>query len=246
MKLITESEKRRILKLHESFGYKEILNEMVTPESLKEKYVETGRVSEDTFNEILDISNNKINYAAWLTKMVADKIIKDEDVYKYKEYLNLFNKYKQHFPIKDINQIKNSFELKEFLNLIIKMRERNVNIDNKDNSKNYVSPNDIQHLENVGINYLGIVDKYQVFEVPKELNNNKDAWETYRAILGKCAGREQGAEIDICTIANFDHFNTYTRNGPLFVMFNMSDRQSPYQFSYENNEFMDKNNNPVF
>ena len=246
MKLITESEKRRILKLHESFGYKEILNEMVTPESLKEKYVDTGRVSEDTFNEIFDISNNKINYAAWLTKMVADKIIKAEDVYKFKEYLKIFNKYKQHFPIKDINQIKNSFELKEFLNLIIKMRERDIKVDNKDNSKNYVSPNDIQHLENVGINYLGIVDNYQVFEVPTELTKNKDAWNTYRNILGKCAGREQGAVIDICTFANFNHFNSYTTDGPLFVMFNMSDPQSPYQFSYESNQFMDKNDTPLF
>lgn len=244
MKLITESEKNRILKLHESFGYKEILNEMVTPESLKEKYVDTGRVSEETFNEILDVSNNKINYAAWLVKMVAQKIIKAEDVYKFKDYLNQFNEFKQHFPVKDINQIKTSADLQEFITIAIKMRERNVKHDNKDSSKNYVSPSEIQHLENIGVKYMGIVDGYQAFDVPQGLNEK--SWKVYQEKLGKCSGRETGAKIDLCTFGSYNHYLGNTENGPLFVFFNMGDPQSPYQFSYETNQFMDKNNIPLF
>jgi hypothetical protein len=243
--IIIESERERILKLHESFGYKTLLNEEITPEILKQKYVDTERVSPETFDEIMSVSNNKINYAAWLTKMVAEKIIKAEDVYKYKDYIEIFNKFKQHFPIKDINQIKSSFDLKEFLTMVIKMRERKVKTDDSSvNPKNYLSPNDIQKLENVGIKYMGIVDGYQAFEVPQNLD--KEQWKVYRDILGQCAGREQGAIIDICTFGSYDHYVSNTEEGPLFVFFNLGDPQSPYQFSYETNQFMDKNDNSLF
>ena len=244
--LIIESERERILKLHESFGYKLLVNEAITPESLKEKYVDTERVSPETFDEIMSVSGNKINYAAWLTKLVGEKIIKSEDVYKYKDYFDIFNKFKQHFPIKDINQIKSSFDLKEFLTMVVKMRERKVNINDTDdfNPKNYISPNDIQNLENVGIEYMGMVDGYQAFEVPQNLD--KEQWKVYREILGQCAGREQGAIIDICTFGTYGHYEENTKEGPLFVFFNLGDPQSPYQFSYETNQFMDKNDNALF
>lgn len=245
--LISESEKQRILKLHESFGYKSILNEEITPEILKQKYVETGRVTPDTYDEIMSVSKNKINYAAWLTKMVAEEYVKPEDVYKYEDYFEIFNKLKRHFPIKDINQIKTRHDLQEFLTVVVKMRERDVKTDSESkNSEDYISQNEIQRLENAGIKFMGMVDGYQVFEVPSDLNNNEQAWKTYRDILGRCKGRAEGAKIDICTFVNFSHFNTYTADGPLFVIFNMGDPKSPYQFSYETNQFMDKNDNPLF
>jgi hypothetical protein len=243
--IILESEKDRILKLHESFGYKQLMNEAITPDMLKTKYVDTERVSPETFDEIMVVSNNKINYAAWLTKMVADKIVKSEDVYKYKEYFNIYNTYKQHFPIKDINQIRSSFDLQEFITIAIKMRERDVKIDDSgDKSKNYISVNDIQHLENIGAEYMGMVDGYQAFEIPQNLD--EDSWKIYRDILGKCAGREQGAKIEICTFGSYHHYKSNTAEGPLFVFFNMSDPKSPYQFSYETNQFMDKDDTPLF
>lgn len=243
--IIQESEKERILRLHESFGYKQLINEVITPDSLREKYVDTNRVSSKTFDEIMEVSNNKINYAAWLIKMVAEKIIKSEDVYKYKEYFSLYNKHKQHFPIKDINQIKNRFDLQEFITIAIKMRERNVKIDNSENnSKNYISVNDIQHLENIGGKFMGMVDGYQAFEIPSGLDT--ESWKVYRDILGKCGGREQGAKIEICTFGSYDHYQINTQEGPLFVFFNMGDPKSPYQFSYETNQFMDKDDTPLF
>jgi hypothetical protein len=244
--IIIESERERILKLHESFGYKSLMNEAITPESLKEKYVKTDRVSPETFDEIMSVSGNKINFAAWLTKMVAEHIIEAEDVYKYDEYFKIFNDNKQHFPIKDINQIKSSFDLKEFLTMVIKMRERNVKLDDSDlgNSKNYISPNEIQKIENVGLEYMGMVDGYQAFEVPSGLSDKE--WKVYQQILGRCAGRDQGAKIDLCTFGSYEHYQGNTKEGPLFVFFNLGDPQSPYQFSYETNQFMDKNNQPLF
>jgi hypothetical protein len=182
--------------------------------------------------------------------MVAENNILPEDVYKYKEYIQIFNKFKKYFPIKDINQINNKKEQQEWLNMVIKMRERGVTKSDENNNvqnpKNYVTPNEIQRLENVGIEYMGMVDGYQSFEIPKSLGGNEVAWKTYKDILGKCQGREQGAKIDICTIASFKHFNDNISSGSLFLFFNLSDKQSPYQFSYETNQFMDKNDNPLF
>lgn len=248
--ILTEEERNQIRNLHKTYSFESILIESLTPEILKQKYVETGKVLKDTFDEIMDVSNNKINYASWLTKMVANDNILPEDVYKYKEYLKIFNQFKKHFPIKDINQINTDKELKEWLSIVIKMRERDV-LKSNDNdvskdTKNYVTPNDIQKLEDVGIEYMGMVDGYQAFEIPKSLSDNEEAWKRYRDILGRCQGREQGAKIDICTIASFAMFRHYTKKGPLFLFFNMGDKQSPYQFSYEYNQFMDKNDKSLF
>ena len=212
--IITENEREQIKKLHKTYSFGSILTEAVTPEILKQKYVETGKVLMKTFKEIMDVSDNKINYALWLTKMVAENNILPEDVYKYKEYIQIFNKFKKYFPIKDINQINNKKEQQEWLN--------------------------------VGIEYMGMVDGYQAFEIPKKLGGNEVAWKTYKDILGKCQGREQGEKIDICTIGTFEHFNHEISKGPLFLFFNLNDKKSPYQFNYESNQFKDKNDNPIF
>jgi hypothetical protein len=248
--IITENEREQIKKLHKTYSFGSILTEAVTPEILQQKYVETGKVLMKTFKEIMDVSDNKINYALWLTKMVAENNISPKDVYKYKEYIQIFNKFKKYFPIKDINQINNKKELQEWLNMVIKMREREVTKSDGNNnvqdSKNYVTPNNIQRLENVGIKYMGMVDGYQAFEIPKSLYHNEVAWRTYKNILGKCQGREQGEKIDICTIADFELFNDEISRGSLFLFFNLGDKLSPYQFSYETNQFKDKNDNPLF
>lgn len=250
LNILTKNEREQIKKLHKTYSFGSILTEEVTPEILLQKYVETGKVLMKTFKEIMDVSNNKINYALWLTKMVAENNILPEDVYKYKEYIQIFNKFKKYFPIKDINQINNKKEQQEWLNMVIKMRERGVTKSDENNNvqdtKNYVTPNDIQKLENVGIEYMGTVDGYQAFEIPKSLEGDEVAWKTYRDILGKCQGREQGEKIDICTIGTFEHFNHEISKGPLFLFFNLNDKKSPYQFNYESNQFKDKNDNPLF
>ena len=110
----------------------------------------------------MNVSNNKINYAFWLTKMVADNNILPEDVYKYKEYLKIFNQSKQNFPIKDINQINTDKELRDWLDIVFKIRERSVlksgnNDDKSFDPKNYVTPSDIQKLEDVRIEYMGMI-----------------------------------------------------------------------------------------
>lgn len=241
--LITENEKNRIRNLHKNYSFGSLLNEVITPDILKQKYVDNGKVLLDTFEEIMNVSNNKINYAGWLTKMVANDIILPEDVYKYDEYFKIFNQSKQHFQIKDINQIKTNQELEEWLSQVFKFKERDVTkSDPKISPKNYVSSNDIKNLEDVGIEYMGMVNGYQAFKIPSSQSFNENTWKAYRDILGKCQGREQGEKIELCTVADFKSFSTHTSRGPLFLFFNMGDKKSPYQFSYHDIEFKDKDN----
>lgn len=42
-------------------------------------------------------------------------------------------------------------------------------------------------------------------------------------------------------MASQKHFDDYLSSGPYYVFFNLNDPKSPYQFHYESNQFMDKN-----
>ena len=185
-----------------------VLSEQYTEDELKTKYVDSGLIPENQFNEIIN-SIKKPFYSQWLLKMVSSGFIKYEDAYKFEYYFNVFEKFKQHYPIKDLGQIKTLQDVIEFerksKDILIKQQETEQgDISDK---KNLVSQNGIQKLESVGIKYLGMVDGLQAFQVPPEVKDSKDAWNVYREILGKCSGRDKGQRISICTMAGFGNFN---------------------------------------
>lgn len=237
-----------MVKILETF--KEVLVEHRILDDIKSKYIGDGekQISPDVYNKIVDVSGNKVPYIVWLIKMVISGNILIEDLYKYEEYLKIFTKFKHLYKEKDINKYVTRDDVRNFLQTTIGIREKDVEIGSTESSKNYVSVGDIKKLNDVGILYHGISEGYQVFEVPNELRNSEEAWIRYRDILGRCAGRDQGAKIDICTIASFDQFKSYLNkyeDSSYFVMFNLSDKNSPYQFHYESAQFMDKNDNNI-
>lgn len=228
---------------------KEILLEQRILDDIRAKYVGDGdkKIPEKVYQDIVRITENKVPYIVWLVKMSANGIIKIEDLYKYDEYLKIFTKYKNLYKEKDISRYNTSEDLNYFLKTTIGIREKDVVTDG-DQKNNYVSVNDIKKLNDVGILYHGMSEGYQVFEVPNSLKNSKEAWKVYSNILGKCAGRDEGAKIDLCTIASFENFRNYLEKFPessYFVLFNLSDKQSPYQFHYESEQFMDKNDSNI-
>jgi hypothetical protein len=226
-----------------------ILTEQYSEDVLKTKYVDSGLMPENQFNEIIN-NIKKPFYYQWLLKMVSSNFIKYEDAYKFKNYFNIFEKFKQHYPIKDLGQIKTMNDVFEF-----ERKSKDILIKQQDNKqgdisdkKNLVSTNDIQKLESVGIKYLGMVDGLQSFQVPPEVKDSKEAWNLYREILGKCSGRDKGQIVSICTMAGFNSFKLYLDNSPgssYYVFYNMGDPLSPYQFHYDSGQFMDKNDNDI-
>lgn len=234
-----------------------LIFEGVSLETIRQKYVgdpiegeKHKRISEKQFEEIIDVAKNKLNLIVWLTVRVSLGLIHETDIYKFKEYFPIFYNNQSKFPHKDINQYKTKEDINGFIEKCVSIREKNITLTpsvNKEDEKNYVTPNEIQKLENVGIIYLGMSDGYQVFEIPNELKDDDNAWKVYRDILGRCAGREQGAKIDICTIADVSHFKYYLDEygGSYFVIFNLGDTNSPYQIHFESKQFMDKNDRPL-
>ena len=49
------------------------------------------------------------------------------------------------------------------------------------------------------------------------LKETQKAWKIYRKHLANCSGREQGAKIEICTMAGQNHFDRYLKDGPYYV-----------------------------
>jgi len=221
----------------------ESLNE-ASIEQLQQIYVDKNIISSEDFEAIKKATNNKGAYATWLAKKVADKIIKAEDIYKYEEYFKIFDKYRAKYPLKDINQYKTKSDVQSFIETTTGIKDNLTKVtggQSTEPSKNLVPIKGVEELKSVGISLLGIVDGYQCFKVPSSLEGNEAAWKIYRKWLARCGGRGEGESIEICTMGSFGHFNTYIAKGPLYVFFNMNDNLSPYQFSYETNQFMDKN-----
>ena len=223
---------------------------------LKNKYVGEGKpLSEEDFNKLIEVTGNKFYLLSWLTKKVGQGIIKPEDIYKYKEYFDIFekNKNKNKFQHKDIHLYKTAEDVQKFIDEVIKIREGDIKFEDITNNQNFVSKSEIEKLESGGgIKYMGIwkpdrglkdlsKDGYQVFEVSKPTKEN---WKLYRDILGRCKGRDKGAKIEICTIGDYDYFKQYLKEpkgSSYFVLFNLNDPTSPYQLHIESAQFMNKN-----
>jgi len=126
--------------------------------NLKNKYVgEDKPVSEDDFNKIVEVTGNKFYLLSWLTKKVGTGMIKPEDIYKYKEYFELFEKNKNKFQHKDIHLYKTSEDVKNFLKDAISVRESDIVYDEIQGLDNYVTQNEIEKLESTGgMKYLGM------------------------------------------------------------------------------------------
>lgn len=210
--------------------------------NLKNKYVGEGKpLTEEDFDKILDVSLGKNYLMSWLTKKVGTNIIKSEDIYKYKEYFEIFEKNKSKFEKKDIHLYKTPQDVQEFIGKVIEIREVDAKFEDVPLSNQYVSINDIKKLESTGgVKYLGMWEKYQVFQI---WDPSEKTWKTYRDVLGRCKGRERGAKIEICTIADYRYFKRYSKQRGLsnyFVLYNLDDPKSPYQVHYSSGQFMNK------
>ena len=242
-KSLSESKKK-------SINVMNILEQIVSEasiEQLQQQFVDTEKISQEVFDEIVKATKGKGAYATWMIKRVEDGTIKAEDIYKYEDYIQIFDKQKRQFPSPDINAYKDERSIRDFEAKAIEIREKGIEQTGGDtaNASNLVSSQGIQELNSVGIKFLGVVDGYQCFEVPQSLKGNTEAWKIYRKHLANCSGRDQGAKIEICTMAGQSHFDRELGRDTLYVFFNLGDPKSPYQFSYATNQFMDKNDHSL-
>lgn len=198
----------------------------VSLDQLKTQFVDTGKITDSEFTEIIDSTGGKSAYATWLIKMVATKTINPEDLYKYNAYFKIFDRRKREYQFQDINQYKTPQDLARFIEISVEI----ANKEQRDPSQQKGVTKSDKYLEF----YIGSIDGFNVYELPK---GRKDLYG---------ASCELGSGTQWCTATGKDrhYFDEYISAGPLFIFIQpRSDER--YQFSYEKSQFMDKNDNDI-
>lgn len=203
---------------------KETLTE-ISIEQLKTQFVDSGKISQEDFNEITNVTP-KTAYITWLAKKVADGLIKVEDTYKYKKYFNIFDRRKKEYPLADINQYKTQDDLSQFIN-------KSVEIANKE-SEDVSQQKGVSKTNKYKEFYIGSVDGFDVYKLPKGRQD----------LYG--ASCELGSGTEWCTATGKTkvHFDKYISDGPLFIFIKPGSDEK-YQFNYETGSFMDKNDHSI-
>lgn len=198
----------------------------VSIQDLKTQFVDTQKVSEQDFEEIVAAVGNKSAYATWLVKKVADKLIKGEDIYKYKDYFNIFDRQKRKYPKQDINQYKTEQDLAAFIDSSVKLQGEEAEDPSKQKG--------VSKQDKYKQFYIGSVDGFNVYKIPE---NTPDLYAT------SC---ELGSGTQWCTATGRtrNHYDYYNKQGPLYIFIKPGSNEK-YQFSYETNSFMDKNDRRI-
>ena len=178
------------------------------------------------FNELNDLyprrgENFNKGYFTWLYNLVKNNQLKNEDFYKVKEYLRLYDKFINQIPneFRDINKFKNINDLYD----VIKQFE---------GGEDEISTSKTSEIKDIKKN-----------EVEKVFENS--GWlimipKTERAscLIGKgtkwCTAADQSNNM-------FDHYN---EDGPLYVMVDKYN-ETKYQLHFESGQLMDADDRAV-
>jgi len=200
----------------------------VSIDQLKTQFVDTGKISDSEFTEIIDASGAKSAYATWLTKQFINKTIKAEDLYKYNTYFKIFDRRKREYQFQDINQYKTAEDITKFIQKSVELYDR----ENNDPSQQKGVSRSDKYKEF----YIGSTDGFNVYELPKGRTD----------LYGASCELGSGTEWCTATGKTRGHFDKYIERGPLFIFIKPGSDEK-YQFSYEEPEpqFMDKNDNSI-
>jgi hypothetical protein len=210
------------------------LNE-VSIDMLRNQFVDTGRIKQKTFDDILDATNKDSSFATWLTSKVAPSKgnrfpnIKVEDIFKYKKYFDVFKRNKRKYPYKDINQYKdNQSDIAQFIKISTEIAsEEEKDISNKSG---------VSKSEKYQSLKMGEVDGFEIYKFPQ---GKKDLYK---------ANCDLGSGTEWCTATGntSNWFNDYIGKGPIYVIINKSNPKEKYQFQYESGQYMDKDDVDIF
>lgn len=203
----------------------EIISE-VSIDQLKQQFVDSGKLPKQVFDKVVS-SSDKSAYATWLVKMYLNGYIKEEDLYKWKEYLDIFTRHKSKYKFKDINQYKSLDDLKGFLSTTLDIKKST----EKDPSLEKGLGKEDKYKELL----IGTVDGFNVYEIPE---GREDLYNV------SC---DLGSGTEWCTATgNTDKFfKGYIKGDSLFIFINPKTKQK-FQFHYASDQFMDANDQPIF
>lgn len=200
---------------------------------LRQKFVDSGKLTEEEFTKLLEIDPTRSKeYSTWLcvtfikekpdmNKRQIDMFL-GEDAYKMKADLEVYHRLKAKFTNRDIGQYKT---FKDFTNNAIAVQDQ-LSPEEKNSGKT--------KTEKWGEFVLGEVEGFVCYEIPK---GRTDLYEM---------SRELGSGTRWCTAADSadgqKYFKQYVTSDSLFIFIKGKEK---YQFHYESNSFMDKDDNSV-
>lgn len=215
-----------------------IINEISSEEAYNKFYKnlfnkDDEKSDKEKFNKIIDLDptynkdKNKLGeYTRWLFRkdnLELLKKAKDEDLYKIKNDLDFFNtsKIKNLLPTdkKDINK----FNIKTLLDFIF-------DLESKSDISNLKSKTDTEK------EIKEDVDKYNLTNWTIIVPKTEEASCYY------------GKGTKWCTAATGynNMFDSYNSRGSLYILINKQDPSEKYQFHFEDAQFMDAKDNPIF
>lgn len=208
---------------------KEVLDEMlneVAIDQLRTQYVDSGKMPSTVFDKVIDAANKKSAYATWLAKRVLTRVIKIEDIGKYKDYLNVFDRNKREYPSPDINFYKDSNKIEDF-------NSKSVEIINRETDPS--QQKGVPFEQKYAKLKIGTVADFDIYKIPK---GSEDLHQT------SC---DLGSGTGWCTATGKTDsmFKHYIRQDDLYILIDKKDKANKYQFSYPTLQFMDKDDNPI-
>lgn len=181
----------------------------------------TGKINQETFDQIVTAVGGKTAYATWLAKKVADGFIERSNIGSFGQYISIFDRHKKKFKKQDINQYKTKedastleAEAKEIASMIANDPSKEKGISKGDKYKQYL---------------IGTVDGFNVYKIPQGATN----------LYGMSCELGKGTEWCTATGKTDGHFNDYVEKGPLYIFIKPNSNEK-YQFSYEGHEYRDK------
>jgi len=170
----------------------------------------------------------KVNHAAFIIRGVRQGFILLDDVYKYEEYLDIFNRNRNQFAEKDLGQYKDQGDYSYFTQMAvgIKYREEDDVSSAKGVSKKDKFKKLLVHQSN----------GFSMYKIPerKDMDGKENAYYNASCELGS------GTEWCTATGRTKDYFDQYTREGALFIFINDGAPDEKYQYSPAENQFMDR------
>lgn len=206
------------------FLLESILNE-VSVADLEKQWVETNKMPREQFELLIKIANNKSSWVTWLGKRVLDGQlnIKSEDVEKWQKVIKIFERFKQRFPVKDINQIKTGDQISEFINKALDIESEMVS---KDKATKAAKDEYAEF-------YKGTVQldgrTFKIYVLPK---GHPENYKVSRALAG---------DTHWCTASSDkSYWNDYIGKDNLIMFFNVADPKEKYQLHVKSDQFMDR------
>ena len=193
----------------------------VSIEQLQTQFVDSGKLTQEVFDEIVNAVGGKTAYATWLAKKVADGVIDSDSIGSFGQYISIFDRHRKKFEKQDLNQYKTEDDV---FTLATKAKEIETDIANDPSKEKGISKADKykQYL-------IGTVDGFNVYKIPKGATN----------LYGMNCELGKGTEWCTATEKTDEHFNEYVKKGPLY-MFIKPNSNEKYQFAYESHEYRDK------